>query len=284
MAPITFLPNFTPLASNKDLKISYMRYVIIFLIVGMTACKSAAPVAGDKGHPADALSAGPAWAALWQQWAGEYRALCLQAYRAAGERVEVMRHQQTLRPRAIVTDIDETVLDNSPYSAAVALAGKQWSQASWEAWTKKAAAEPVPGALAFFRFAAESGFTIYYITNRQESERAATLKNLQRWGFPQADDAHLLMSSGNSDKEPRRQEVAKKFEIAMLVGDNLNDFSGIFYRQPADARNAKVEEIRQELGSRYILIPNAMYGDWLSALVPKGARPDSALRSAIRVE
>ncbi len=92
------------------------------------------------------------------------------------------------------------------------------------------------------------------------------------------------MSSGNSDKEPRRQEVAKQFEIAMLVGDNLNDFSDIFYRQSSDARNAKVDEIQQGLGSRYIVIPNAMYGDWLSALVPKGANADSALRKAIRVE
>ncbi|WP_298712234.1 HAD family acid phosphatase, partial [Chitinophaga sp.] len=133
-------------------------------------------------------------------------------------------------------------------------------------------------------FAAQSGFTIYYITNRLESERAATLRNLQRAGFPGADNEHLLLSSGNSDKEPRRQEVAKKYEIAMLVGDNLNDFSDIFYKQPADARNAKVAEVRQELGRRYILIPNAMYGDWLGALVPQGARPDSALRSAIRVE
>lgn len=142
----------------------------------------------------------------------------------------------------------------------------------------------MPGSVEFFRFAAESGFTIYYITNRLESERAATLKNLQRCGFPQADNEHLLMSSGNSDKEPRRQEVARKYEIAMLVGDNLNDFSDVFYRQPSDARNAKVDEVRQELGSRYIMIPNAMYGDWLSALVPKGARADSALRSALRVE
>ncbi|WP_341834735.1 5'-nucleotidase, lipoprotein e(P4) family [Chitinophaga pollutisoli] len=262
-----------------------MRYVCFIVLVMMLGCKSAGPVAsGVSPAAADPWTYGPAWAALWQQRAGEYRALCLQAYRAAGERVEEMRHQQTLRPRAIVTDIDETILDNSPYSASVALAGKGWSQASWEAWTKKAVADPVPGALEFFRFAAQSGFTIYYITNRLESERAATLQNLQRAGFPGADNEHLLLSSGNSDKAPRRQEVAKKYEIAMLVGDNLNDFSDIFYKQPADVRNAKVDEVQQELGRRYILIPNAMYGDWLSALVPKGARPDSVLRRAIRVQ
>ncbi|WP_109699980.1 5'-nucleotidase, lipoprotein e(P4) family [Chitinophaga deserti] len=261
-----------------------MRYVCFFLLIIVSACKTAGPAAtGVSSAQQNTLSAGPAWAALWQQRAGEYKALCLQAYRSAGARVEEMRHQQTLRPRAIVTDIDETILDNSPYSAATALAGKTWSQASWEEWTGKAAAEPVPGALAFFKFAAESGFTIYYITNRLESERAATLKNLQRCGFPQADNDHLLMSAGNSDKEPRRKEVAMKFEIAMLVGDNLNDFSDIFYKLPAEVRNAKVEEIEQGLGSKYIMIPNAMYGDWLSALIPKGARPDSALRSAIRV-
>ncbi|WP_346319064.1 5'-nucleotidase, lipoprotein e(P4) family [Chitinophaga sp. YIM B06452] len=256
-----------------------MRYSYLLIVSAFFACKTPQPLA-----TAQPSIGGPAWAALWQQRAAEYKALCLQAYRIAGERVEVMSHQQTLRPRAIVTDIDETVLDNSPYTAKTTLAGKTWSQSTWEEWTAKAACDTVPGAPSFFKYAAEKGFTVYYVTNRLESERAATLKNLQRYNFPFADNEHLILSSGNSNKEERRNAIAQKYEIAMLVGDNLGDFAEDFYKKTPAGRNAAVERLQEQFGARFIMLPNAMYGDWLSALIPKGADADSALRSAIRTE
>lgn len=255
------------------------RYFLLLLLV-FAACKT------PKQTTAVPFAAGgPAWGALWQQRAAEYKALCVQAYQVAAQRVEVMSHQQTLRPRAIVTDIDETVLDNSPFSAKTALAGQPYSQQAWEEWTAQAACDTVPGALAFFKYAAEKGFTIYYITNRLEKERAATLKNLQRWDFPFADNAHLLLSDGNSNKEPRRAEVAGKYEIAMLLGDNLGDFSELFYRRSPVERNEAVEKLQAEFGGRFIVLPNVMYGDWLSALYPKGLTPaqtDSVLKKSIK--
>lgn len=255
-----------------------IRFLLLPLLV-FTACKTTSTTT--------LLPYGPAWGALYQQRAAEYKALCLQAYQLATMRVEEMSHQQTLRPRAIVTDIDETVLDNSPFTVHYALKGGQYDQRLWEEWTAKAACDTVPGALSFFRFAASKGFTIYYITNRLEKERAVTLQNLQRWGFPQADDEHLLLSSGNSDKEPRREEVAKKYEIAMLVGDNLGDFSKVFYKVTPAERDAAVIRLQQQFAGRFIMLPNIMYGDWLSALYPKGAAPnekriDSALKAALK--
>lgn len=251
---------------------------LICLLLIFVACRT------QKATP-PSLQNGPAWGALWQQRAAEYRALCLQAYQLASARVEVMSLQQTLRPRAIVTDIDETVLDNSPFS--VTFGHKPFSQKEWEQWTSKAICDTVPGALSFFKYAASTGLTIYYITNRMESERAATLKNLQLWGFPFADNEHLILSSGNSDKEPRRMEVAKKFEIAMLVGDNLGDFSDVFYKKTSDERNVTVNKLHAEFGGRFIVLPNIMYGDWLSSLYPKGVKldqqqADSVLRHAMK--
>ncbi|MGX5820453.1 5'-nucleotidase, lipoprotein e(P4) family [Chitinophaga lutea] len=260
----------------------HIRIILLSFLIAMAACKTPAPVAGK---PSMSLS-GPAWGALWQQRAAEYKALCLQAYNIATERVEVMSHQQTLRPRAIVTDIDETVLDNSAFSARAALNSQPYSQQSWEEWTALAAADTIPGALSFFRYAAAKGFTIYYLTNRLEKERAATLQNLRKFGFPFADDEHLVMSSGNSNKEPRRGPIAQKFEIAMLVGDNLGDFAEAFYHQLPEARSTTVANLQAEFGHRFIILPNVMYGDWLSSLVPRGASPaeaDSALKRAVRV-
>lgn len=253
------------------------RYLFL-LLLAFTACKTTSRTT--------LLPYGPAWGALYQQRAAEYKALCIQAYQLATLRVEEMSHQQTLRPRAIVTDIDETVLDNSPFTVHYTLKGGQYDQRLWEEWTAKAAADTVPGALGFFQYAASKGFTIYYITNRLEKERAVTLQNLQRWGFPQADNEHLMMSPGSSDKEPRRMEVAKKYEIAMLVGDNLNDFSKVFYKVSPAERDAAVANLRDQFSGKFIMLPNAMYGDWLSALYPKGAlnqeRIDSALKAGLR--
>lgn len=268
---------FTKFVSLKQI-IMPARYLLFFLLV-FTACSTAKKTA--------LLPYGPAWGALYQQRAAEYKALCLQAYQLAAIRVEEMSHQQTLRPRAIVTDVDETVLDNSPFTVHYALQGKQYDQVSWEEWTARSACDTVPGALSFFRYAASKGFAIYYITNRLEKERAATLRNLQRWGFPQADDEHLLLSSGNSDKEARRMQVAKQYEIAMLVGDNLGDFSDVFYKAAPEERDAAVLRLRREFAGRFIMLPNVMYGDWLSALYPKGSplnqqRADSALKAALK--
>ncbi|WP_157986486.1 5'-nucleotidase, lipoprotein e(P4) family [Chitinophaga alhagiae] len=254
---------------------------LVWLLLAFAACKTPQRTTATTSF----ANTGPAWGALWQQRAAEYKALCLQAYHAAAQRVEVMSHQQTLRPRAIVTDIDETVLDNSPYSAKTALAGRPYSQKEWEEWTALAACDTVPGAPSFFKYAAEKGFTIYYVTNRLENERAATLKNLQRWGFPFADNEHLVLSNGNSNKEPRRLEIAKKFEIAMLVGDNLGDFAAVFYHRLPEERSAAVDELRAEFGERFIVLPNVMYGDWVTALYPRGlteAQADSVMRTQVK--
>lgn len=256
-----------------------IKYLLIALLV-FAACKTPQPVAAPSF-----ATAGPAWGALWQQRAAEYKALCLQAYNIATQRVEVMSHQQTLRPRAIVTDIDETILDNSPFTAKTALAGQVYSQPAWEAWTALAAADTVPGALPFFQYAASKGFTIYYITNRLEKERAATLKNLQRRGFPFADNEHLILSDGNSNKASRRAAIAQKFEIAMLVGDNLGDFAEVFYKKSPAERNTAAAQLQAEFGDRFIVLPNVMYGDWLSALTPGGltaAEQDSVLKRQLK--
>lgn len=255
---------------------------LICLLLTITACRTQ-----KVTQSTISLQHGPAWGALWQQRAAEYKALCLQAYQLAAIRVEEMSHQQTLRPRAIVTDIDETVLDNSPFSVTSAFNGQPFTQQAWEQWTSKAICDTIPGALSFFKYAASTGLTIYYITNRQESERAATLKNLQKWDFPFADNEHLVLSSGSSDKEPRRSAIEKKYEIAMLVGDNLGDFSDVFYKKTSDERNAAVERLHAEFGRRFIMLPNVMYGDWLSSLFPKNVKlnaqqMDSVLRHAVK--
>lgn len=216
--------------------------------------------------PSNFVADGKLWSSMWQQKAAEYRALCFQAYNIAHLRVDQNILKSPVKPWAIVTDVDETLLDNSPNSVHQALLGKDYEPAAWKEWTSMAKADTVPGAPSFLKYAATKGIEVYYITNREESERAATLKNLQLYGFPNADNEHLILRQTTSSKESRRQDVAKKHEIMMLLGDNLADFSSLFDHKTVAERLHNTEEQAALFGKLFIIIPNANYGDWESSL------------------
>jgi 5'-nucleotidase (lipoprotein e(P4) family) len=256
------------------------------MLVGMLACKTTLPMA-EQSQRTVLLPEGPAWAALWQQQSAEYKALCFQAYQLAALRLDQHLQQQRKKPLAIVTDIDETVLDNSPYTVHEALKGQEYTEKTWLEWTSKAIADTVPGALSFLKYAAFRGVAIYYVTNRLEKERGATLENLRRWQFPDADDAHLLLKTTTSEKEARRQQVLATHDVVLFIGDNLSDFAAIFDKKPYQERAQITKAAAADFGNRFIVLPNPMYGDWEGALynfqynlsVPQ---KDSILRSRLK--
>ncbi|ASZ14683.1 5'-nucleotidase, lipoprotein e(P4) family [Chitinophaga pendula] len=248
------------------------RYALI-LALSFAACKTPAPVttatttttAGKDGKE-PLLPYGPAWAALWQQRSSEYKALCFQAYNTAIFRLDQILQQGHDKPLAVVTDIDETVLDNSPYTVHRSMQGLGYSNDSWKQWTDQADADTVPGALSFLKYASSKGVKVFYITNRLQAEQEATLSNLRHWGFPDADAEHLLLKTTTSGKESRRRQVLQSHEIALLMGDNLGDFSEIFDKQPAEERDEATRNAANNFGNRFIVLPNPMYGDWEGAL------------------
>ncbi|MBW8685438.1 5'-nucleotidase, lipoprotein e(P4) family [Chitinophaga rhizophila] len=233
---------------------------------GITACKTTPPTAATSTPSTVLQPYGPAWAALWQQRSSEYKALCFQAYNIARIRLDEQLARTSSRPLAIVTDIDETVLDNSPYTVHTALKGQGYTEKTWAEWTASATADTVPGALSFLQYAAAKGVHIFYISNRAETERTPTLQNLQRWHFPNADNEHLLLKTSGSGKESRRAQVAQTHNIILLMGDNLGDFSELFDKQPVDKRTALTQQAAADFGNKFIVLPNPMYGDWLPAL------------------
>jgi 5'-nucleotidase (lipoprotein e(P4) family) len=235
------------------------------LIILVTACKVQNKMA-VANHEAPVILQGPAWAAAWQQKAGEYKALCYQAYNLAQMRLDLLLQKQYDKPVAIVTDIDETVLDNSPYQVHQALQNAEYSDSSWIEWTDRVDCDTVPGALSFLIYAKSKGVAVFYITNRLEKERSATLKDLQRWNFPDATGDHLTMKTTTSGKEIRRQQVADHYEILLLLGDNLSDFSAVFDKKPLEERNDQAKNNASLFGNKFIVLPNAMYGDWDGAI------------------
>lgn len=209
---------------------------------------------------------GKVYSALWQQNAGEFRALCYQAYNLATQIVKEKSSMQHLRPIAIITDIDETFLDNSPYAVTQAQLGNEFSPDTWLEWTSKGEAVAFPGSVEFFNYAASRNVTVFYITNRNEADKPGTIKNLKKLGFPFADEDHVMVMSDTSNKEKRRQEVLKEYEVFMYLGDNLTDFSEVFYKTSQLERNQSVDDMAELFGKKFIVLPNSGYGDWESAL------------------
>lgn len=250
----------------KTLKITALSVLLVFL----TSCKVSVTTLAERTNTPQSLENislnGKVYSAVWQQNSGEFRALCYQAYNLAQMRIEENLKNPAKKPLAIITDIDETFLDNSPYAVTEAEKGKDFDAKTWMNWTAKGEAKAYPGSLNFFNYAASKKIQIFYISNRDENDRAGTLKNLKDLGFPNADNDHLMLKGTTSDKEARRLEVLKNYDVIIYMGDNLADFSKIFNKKPQTERNELVDQNADQFGKRFIMLPNSGYGDWESAL------------------
>jgi 5'-nucleotidase (lipoprotein e(P4) family) len=215
---------------------------------------------------------------------GESTALYFQGFAVARERLDaVLAQPRPEKPLALITDIDETVLDNSPYQLWLIQNRATYSLATWKKWTALASAEPLPGAREFLNYAASSGVNVFYVTNRDLDEADATLKNLQRAGFPDPTAARLLSKRpGVKGKEDRRQDIARTNTVCLLLGDNLSDFASAFDATVLEERAAAVTNFAAYFGSNWVVFPNPMYGDWEKAR-PAGVTNTAAAVSGFAV-
>ena len=265
-----------------------MKRIFFIVIIFSASCTSTKQITSQQSdQPGNIVINGKIFASIYQQKAAEYRALCLQAYNIARVRLDEALQNPSAKPKAIVTDIDETVLDNSAYEAHQTLQNKDYESATWYNWTDRSAADTVPGAPSFFKYAASKGVEVFYITNREERERSSTLLNLKKFNFPNTDETHLITKQTTSSKEARRVQVAATHDIILLLGDNLADFSAMFDKKTVDERSQNVNTLATEFGKRFIVLPNPVYGDWESSLMKYNygltpAQKDSVIKSVIR--
>jgi len=201
-------------------------------------------------------------ATTWFQQSAEMRALYYQSYNWAGRELDRKVSEGSEKPLAVVLDIDETVLDNSPQTAQQIVDGVPFTDAMWEEWCSLAQAQPLPGALDFTWQAVGQGVEVFYISNRANHLLDVTLENLRTAGFPCADSSHVLLKTNSSVKDERREKVNKTHEIALLIGDNLGDFSGIYDDRLEGQAMLHVDENRDLFGTTFIVLPNPMYGSW----------------------
>jgi len=167
-------------------------------------------------------------AILYQQKAAEYRALAYQAFNIARWQLDadskLLSKVTRRKPRAVIVDIDETVLDNSPANAHSAKNNLPFNIKDWYAWGDMRKAKAVPGAVDFLNYAVSKGVKVFFISNRDEIQKQATIDNLRAVGFKDVSTENVVLRQTEPTKEPRRQSVAAKYDIVLLMGDKLDDF------------------------------------------------------------
>lgn len=195
---------------------------------------------------------------------------------------------QGLKP-AVIVDIDETVLDNSPYQARLVRDGGDFNEATWAAWCREKKAAALPGALEFTQLAQKHGVTVFYLSNRAQDLNRPTIDNLRADGFPLAlgDKSFLglgLIVDGceqiGSEKTCRRQLIGRDYRVLLQLGDQIGDFVGVV-ANTQDGRRAAVAPYAGWIGERWFVLPNPTYGSWEPALFNNdGSRPAGERRRA----
>lgn len=252
----------------------------------LAGCASVSP--SKPATPARATAANDNLnAVVWTQTALEHDLIYLQTYRAAQAqllaalndpqwdalaRVDRVAPARDLPP-AVILDIDETVLDNSPYQARLVRSGGSYNDADWAAWCKEEAARALPGAVAFTQFAAQHGVAVIYLSNRAADLNQATLANLRKVGLPVSGPEAFLglgtvvagCEQAGTRKGCRRQQISRRYRVLMQVGDQIGDLVTVQANTPAGRRQA-VAPYLQWIGRRWFVLPNPTYGSWEPAL------------------
>lgn len=223
-------------------------------------------------------------AQVWTQNSAEYRALCFQAFNTAKINIDsfLSSEKKYDRPLAIITDVDETVLDNSPYDGRLILEDVSYDRESWVEWGNLEIAEAIPGSLEFLTYASEKGIKVFYVSNRYSEQLESTINNLKRLGFPNVSESTVLLRSDSRSKSERRNSISDGHEVIMLIGDNLSDFNDEFEVKISEERINYTNEMRGNFGTKLIVLPNPNYGDWESNGLFGGESFDNIEKDSIR--
>ncbi|MFP4555521.1 MAG: 5'-nucleotidase, lipoprotein e(P4) family [Bacteroidales bacterium] len=199
---------------------------------------------------------------IWFQNSPEAKSLYYQGFNIAKERVLEFKSETSEKPQAVVVDLDETMINNSPFQGKMIETGKGFSPEFWNEWSAQEKATALPGAREFTHFCDSVGIQIIYLSNRMVTELEWTMNNLKDLDFAYVEPDNFLLKDTISGKEARREVVSEDYDIILLLGDNLNDFSEVFENRGDDWGASIVDEYREEFGRRFIVFPNPMYGEW----------------------
>ncbi|MBR2183551.1 MAG: hypothetical protein IJ858_09025, partial [Acidaminococcaceae bacterium] len=254
---------------------------------------------------------------------------------------------ETLRPLAVVLDIDDTIVCHAPLEVYyMEHPEAKANYKAWQAWIAQHK-ELLPGAKDFLKHADSRGIQVFYVTGRGPQDRDVTLAFLRNAGLPLPDATHLRMNDKSGSKMNHFTALAQKYDIVCYIGDNAADFpigafrdeNKVIYKRDANdkkadannfatqknstlnessapnnngesdnpqpsavktkqlmpldihammkhdtnkSRNAKIDANRNAFGTKFILLPNPMYGDWEYNLAKKYRSLPPEQRIALR--
>ncbi|KAJ1684030.1 hypothetical protein LUZ63_020770 [Rhynchospora breviuscula] len=141
--------------------------------------------------------------------------------------------------KVLLLDVDDTSLVTYDYEIWSNFVYKPAQNAEF---VNKAVFPEVPATLRAAQYAASHGYTVVYLTGRPEAQRAGTLLNLRKEGFP-VTSANLYLNDASAPylascqpscttaqrKSLTRQYIESKgYRIVANVGDQYSDLRGGF--------------------------------------------------------
>lgn len=272
---------------------------LLSAVLMLSACASQAPHSSSMAAATVAASPAPSTsvattpaddnlnAVAWSQTAVEHDLIYLQTYRDAQAQLlaalkdknwDALPKDDRSAPfkgekPAVILDIDETALDNSPYQARLIRSGGEYNDAGWTAWCNEKRSRALPGAVEFTQFAAKHGVAVIFISNRSQHLDTVTIDNLRNVGFPVSGPEALLglgtvvhgCEQVGTAKNCRRQWVSQHYRVLMQFGDQLGDFVNV-PSNTDDARAQAIAPYMHWIGTRWFVLPNPTYGSWEPAL------------------
>lgn len=138
---------------------------------------------------------------------------------------------------AIVSDIDETILDNRPFF-------EQHDEFKWDdffVWVEQAQAPSLKKSTDLLARARQDGIAIFLITGRMEKLRKGTIRNLVRNNIAY-DGLYMRPDGDKSSASEFKSGVRKQIEdmgftVVVNIGDQFSDLEGGYAKECAKLPN-----------------------------------------------
>jgi len=208
--------------------------VMSLALFAAPAVALAEPVDDTTGEP---INVGDAkTAAIEYHDSGAYQAGLADV--GAQAMVYIANRAPTVNRAAVVFDIDETALSNwevikaNDFGRFINGECELPGPCPWRAWDLLAKSTVIQPTLDIYNMAKSLGAAVFFITGRDEGQRAATEQNLHNAGY--TDWAGLIMApvgasyaSAADFKAPQRAAIeAQGYTIVANIGDQPSDLDG----------------------------------------------------------
>jgi predicted secreted acid phosphatase len=204
------------------------------LLIGSSSAAAADPIEDAAGEPANVGDAKAA--AIAYHDSGQYQHDLAEV---AAQAINWIGTQAPTTPRAaVVFDIDETALSNwevikaNDFGRFINGPCNLPDACAWRAWDLTAQSTVIQPTLDTYNMAKSLGAAVFFITGRDEGQRAATERNLKSAGY--TGYTRLIMApqgvqfaSAADFKAPQRAAIETEgYTIVANIGDQPSDLAG----------------------------------------------------------